>query len=157
MFVIFFKLSKIIGWKLKLNKTRILIPKKGTIKKLTTYVPERNLEDLKNKLYISGAGTIGNYDECSFSVKGVGTFKGNSKSNPIIGKKGSQTKIEEVKVTFTFPAHKEQQVLHTLKINHPYDEYAFEIISTENTNKDIGLGMIGELSKSIFIIRMINH
>ena len=149
--------NKIICDKLKLNKTRILIPKKGTIKKLTTYVPEKNLEDLKNKLYTSGAGTIGNYDECSFSVKGIGTFKGNSKSNPIIGKKGSQTKIEEVKVTFTFPAHKEQQVLQTLKINHPYDEYAFEIISTENINKDIGLGMIGELDKGMSENEFINY
>ena len=110
---------------------------------------EGNLEDLKAKLYISGAGTIGNYDECSFSVKGIGTFKGNSKSNPVIGKKGIQTKIEEVKVTFTFPAHKEQEILQTLKINHPYDEYSYEIISTENINRDIGLGMVGKLSKSM--------
>ena len=51
--------NKIICDKLKLNETKILIPKKGTIKKLTTYVPEGNLEDLKAKLYISGAGTIG--------------------------------------------------------------------------------------------------
>jgi hypothetical protein len=42
--------NKIICDKLKLNKTRILIPKKGTIKKLTTYVPEKNLEDLKNNI-----------------------------------------------------------------------------------------------------------
>ena len=141
--------NKIICDKLKLNETKILIPKKGTIKKLTTYVPEVNLEDLKAKLYISGAGTIGNYDECSFSVKGIGTYKGNSKSNPVIGKKGIQTKIEEVKVTFTFPAHKEQEILQTLKINHPYDEYSYEIISTENINRDIGLGMVGKLSKSM--------
>ena len=149
--------NKIICDKLKLTETEILIPKKGTIKKLTTYVPEKNLEDLKNKLYISGAGTIGDYDECSFTVKGIGTFKGNSNSNPIIGKKGDSTKIEEVKVTFTFPTHREQEILQTLKINHPYDEYAYEIISTENINKDIGLGMIGKLSKSMSEKKFINY
>jgi len=149
--------NKIICDKLKLTETEILIPKKGTIKKLTTYVPEKNLEDLKNKLYISGAGTIGNYDQCSFSVKGIGTFKGNSKSNPVIGKKGDYTKIEEVKVTFTFPKHKELEILQTLKIYHPYDEYAYEIITTENINKDIGLGMIGKLSKSMSEKKFIDY
>ena len=149
--------NKIICNKLKLTETEILIPKKGTIKKLTTYVPKKNLEDLKNKLYVSGAGTIGDYDECSFTVKGIGTFKGNSKSNPVIGKKGHYTKIEEFKVTFTFPKHKELEILQTLKINHPYDEYAYEIITTENINKDIGLGMIGKLSKSMSEKKFIDY
>ena len=149
--------NKIICNKLKLTETKILIPKKGTIKKLTTYIRSENLNTLKNELFKSGAGSIGNYDQCSFSVKGIGTFKGNDKSNPLIGIKVKHTKIEEVKVSFTFPAHKKQEILNILKLNHPYDEYTYEIISTENINKDIGIGMIGKLNKSMSENRFINY
>jgi dinuclear metal center YbgI/SA1388 family protein len=141
--------NKIICDKLELEDIKILVPKKGTIKKLTTYLPHKNLESIKTKLFKSGAGTIGNYDECSFYVKGIGTFKGNESSNPMIGNKGIQTEIEEVKISFTFPMHKEKEILNILKENHPYDEYAYEIISLENINQNIGLGMIGKLNKSI--------
>ena len=141
--------NKIICDKLDLNDTEILIQKKGTIKKLTTYLPSKNLDSIKTVLFNSGAGTIGNYDECSFAVNGIGTFKGNDSSNPVIGSKGVQSKIEEVKVSFTYPLHKEKEILNTLKSNHPYDEYAYEIISLESINQNIGLGMIGKLNKSM--------
>jgi len=141
--------NKIICDKLELENTKILVPKKGTIKKLTTYLPNKNLELIKTKLFECGAGTIGNYDQCSFVVKGIGTFTGNKNSNPVIGSRGIQTKVEEVKISFTFPMHKEKEILNTLKENHPYDEYAYEIISLENINQNIGLGMIGKLNKSM--------
>jgi dinuclear metal center YbgI/SA1388 family protein len=141
--------NKIICDKLELEDNEILIPKKGTIKKLTTYLPNKNLELIKTKLFNSGAGTIGNYDECSFSVEGIGTFKGDKNSAPVIGIRGTQTEIEEVKISFTFPIHKEKEILNTLKENHPYEEYAYEIISLENINQNIGLGMIGKLNESM--------
>ena len=70
-------------------------------------------------MFNSGAGTIGNYDECSFAVNGIGTFRGNERSKPVIGNKGIQTEIEEVKISFTFPMHKEKEILNILKENHP--------------------------------------
>ena len=67
---------------LGLTNTKILIPQKSTIKKLTTYVPTDSLEDVKNALFKAGAGEIGNYSECSFSVEGNGSYRANENANP---------------------------------------------------------------------------
>ena len=130
---------------LGLQNQEILIPKKGIIKKLTTYVPKENFEDLKTALFNVNAGNIGNYDNCSFSVLGEGTFKGNDASNPVKGEKGKLHKEEEYKVSFTYEGRFENQILKALQENHPYEEVAYEIVTTGNTHQQIGMGMIGEL------------
>ena len=77
------KICEVLGL---INK-EILIPKQGTLRKLTTYIPTENAEELRNKLFEAGVGRIGNYENCSFSTQGTGTYKGNEHSNPIIGEK----------------------------------------------------------------------
>ena len=81
---------------LGLKNKKILIPQKGTIKKLTTYVPLEHAQTLRSHLFKSGAGNIGNYDNCSFNIEGEGTYRGNENSNPVIGKKGELSQEKEV-------------------------------------------------------------
>ena len=85
---------------LELQNKEILIPQEGTIKQLTTYVPEKNAEAVRNALFESGAGSIGNYSNCSFNSIGSGTYKGNEHSNPVIGEKHILQNISETKITF---------------------------------------------------------
>ena len=59
-----------------------------TVKKLTTYVPSDNAEKLLNQLFKAGAGSIGNYSNCSFTSEGTGSYLGNENSNPVKGIKG---------------------------------------------------------------------
>ncbi len=66
--------NKKIANKLGLINTKILQPKSQLLKKLVTFVPTENAETLKQALFTSGAGNIGNYSECSFNVNGTGTF-----------------------------------------------------------------------------------
>ena len=136
------KIAETLG----LMNTEILIPKQGIIKKLTTYVPIKNAALLKSALFAAGAGNIGNYDQCSFSVSGKGSFRGNEHSNPVLGEKGKLEIADEIKLTVTFESKYENIILTALQENHPYEEVAYEIISTENMHQDIGMGMIGELS-----------
>ena len=130
---------------LGLKNKAILIPQAGTIKQLTTYVPEKNADAVKTALFACGAGSIGNYTDCSFSSVGTGTFKGNEHSNPVIGAKHELQKISETKLTFSFAKHLEHTALKALFSSHPYEEVAYEIVSLENTNQHIGMGMIGQL------------
>lgn len=132
---------------LKLKNKRILIPQKETIKKLTTYAPQNEAEALRNALFNAGAGAIGNYSNCSFNIEGTGTYKGNEQSKPSKGKKGSIHKETETKITVTFSKHLESNILKALFSTHSYEEVAYEIITIENTNQNIGMGMIGELDK----------
>jgi hypothetical protein len=131
-----------------INK-KILIPKQGTLRKLTTYVPTKNAEELRNKLFETGAGRIGNYENCSFSTQGTGTYKGNEHSNPIIGEKGKIHTENEISISVTFEKHIEQNVINTMLKNHPYEEVAYEIVSLENTYQKLGLGMVGELENEM--------
>ncbi|MFG6686375.1 Nif3-like dinuclear metal center hexameric protein [Mariniflexile sp. HNIBRBA6329] len=131
-----------------INK-RILIPQSETIKKLTTYVPKNEAEQLRTALFNAGAGTIGNYSNCSFNVEGYGTFNGNDTSNPTKGEKGVTHTEAETKITITYPKHLESQILQTLFKSHSYEEVAYEVTTLENKNQNIGIGMVGELEESM--------
>jgi len=130
---------------LGLVNRKVLVPKKETIKKLITFVPKNEAEDLRNALFEAGAGSIGNYDHCSFNVNGTGSFRGNEDSNPTLGKRGITHFEEETQIGITFPAHLEAEILKTLFEKHSYEEVAYEVTTLENTNQKIGLGMIAEL------------
>ena len=138
--------NKRISDKLGLINTKILAPKKGSLCKLYTYVTENHESGVKDALFQAGAGQIGNYSECSFSHKGIGTFKGNELSEPFVGKQGERHQEEEVKIEVIFPIHLRSKVLKALHEAHPYEEVAYEIVMVDNENPDIGSGMIGELS-----------
>ena len=142
---------------LQLKNKRILIPQKETIKKLTTYVPKNEAEQLRTALFNSGAGSIGNYSNCSFNVEGFGTFKGNDSSNPKIGERGKLHTEAETKITITFQKHLESKVLKALFETHSYEEVAYEITTIENTNQNIGIGMVGELEEPLTEKAFLNY
>ena len=139
------KICEVLG----LQNTKVLIPKKGIVKKLTTYIPKDYLEKVRKALFEAKAGNIGNYDHCSFTNIGEGTFKGNENSNPVLGKKGELQKEEEIQLAITFEQKNEAAILKALFENHPYEEVAYEITTTENVHQNIGMGMIGELEKPL--------
>jgi len=130
---------------LEVKQTRILIPQKGTIKKLMTYIPETHAKTLLNSLFKAGAGSIGNYSECSFTVDGTGSYKAGKNANPVKGNKDELHLEKETQINVTFPRNKEKSVLNALFDNHLYEEVAYEISTLDNVDSQIGMGMIGEL------------
>jgi dinuclear metal center YbgI/SA1388 family protein len=142
---------------LGLSNRKILIPQSGSIKKLTTYIPKKDAETIREALFNVGAGAIGNYNHCSFNVEGIGTYNGNENSNPTIGEKGITQHEEEIKLTITYAKHLESKILQALFKSHPYEEVAYEVTTLENKSQHIGMGMIGELEKPIDEISFLNH
>ncbi len=130
---------------LGLGKKQILIPQQNTIKKLTTYVPKSEADVLRNALFQVGAGSIGNYSECSFNVDGIGTFRGSENSNPSIGQPNLRHTENETQVNVIYPKHIESQIIQTLFKTHSYEEVAYETFPLDNRNQHIGMGMVGEL------------
>jgi len=139
------KICEVLG----VRHSKVLIPQKGTIKKLTTYIPKINANKLKESLFAAGAGNIGNYSNCSFTVDGKGSYMAGSNANPIKGKIGEIQFEEETQLNVTYSRINEKKVLKALFENHPYEEVAYEIYFLENTNQHIGMGMIGELENSM--------
>jgi dinuclear metal center YbgI/SA1388 family protein len=137
------KICEVLG----LQNTKILIPQKNTLKKLITYVPTENAEKVRLALFNAGAGNIGNYDQCSYNSEGYGTYRANENANPVIGKKGQLHTENEVLLSVIFEKHKKPNIIQALLNTHPYEEVAYDIISLDNINKEIGIGMIGMLDK----------
>lgn len=158
-----------IAQKLNLVNTQILSPKSALLKKLVTFVPSANLLSLQNALFNAGAGNIGNYDSCSFSLEGIGTFRGNEFSNPVIGEKGKLSTEKETRLEVIFESYLQNNIINALKLSHPYEEIAYDIYSLDNSYQNIGSGIVGELAqemsendflshlKSVFKLKLIKH
>ncbi|WP_378177522.1 Nif3-like dinuclear metal center hexameric protein [Aquimarina sp. SS2-1] len=142
---------------LELINRKILIPQSGTIKKLVTFVPSKEIEYLRSKLFEAGAGSIGNYDHCSFSSEGTGTFRASEKANPSIGEIGKTHRENETQLQVTFPKHLESNIISALLSHHSYEEVAYEITTLENKNQQIGMGMIGELPKEMGEVEFLKY
>lgn len=137
--------NKLFCTALGIKNGKILIPKINYIHKLITYAPLENADTVRNALFNAGAGAIGNYENCSFNTKGLGTYMGNERSNPVIGNQFEFVESEEIKIEVTFEKQLEGKILNALFKNHIYEEVAYELYQLENKHQNIGLGMIGEL------------
>ena len=137
--------NKIFCDALGLKHSKVLIPKENYIQKLVTFTIAENVEKLRNALFEAGAGTIGNYEDCSFNSKGIGTYMGNERSNPQVGERFEFVQGDEIKIEVTFEKYLENKILKTLFKSHAYEEVAYEIYALQNQHQNIGLGMIGEL------------
>lgn len=136
-----------IAEKLGLVKTKILSPKRGLLKKLSVFVPTEATEKVKTALFDAGAGSIGNYSECSFKTEGIGSFKASTSSNPSVGEVGKQHEEKENRLEVIFPAYLQGVILRNLLKTHPYEEVAYDIYALDNVHQEVGAGLIGELEK----------
>ena len=137
--------NKIFSDALGLVNSKILIPKQHFIRKLVTYTIAKNAEEVRNALFDAGAGNIGNYENCSFNSKGIGTYMGNEHSNPQVGERFEFVQGDEIKIEVTFEKHLENKILKALFKSHAYEEVAYEVYALQNQHQNIGMGMIGEL------------
>ncbi len=132
---------------LNLSNTEILIPKTAILKKLVTYVPEIDSKELLHHLFEAGAGSIGNYSNCSFSLEGMGSYTPKKNARPYKGSVGKLHLEKEIQINVVFTRDKEKQIIRSLKQHHPYEEIAYEVSTLDNTTNTIGIGRIGELSE----------
>jgi dinuclear metal center YbgI/SA1388 family protein len=137
--------NKRISDKFGLLDTKILQPKKQLISKLVFFVPEPEKEKVLQAVYAAGAGKIGEYSDCSFQVKGTGTFTPSAKANPTLGEREKPQEEPEIRVEVLVTNHLLPKVLHKMREAHSYEEVAYYVQSLENENQEVGAGMIGNL------------
>ncbi len=149
--------NAILCQKLGINKTKILAPIKESLRKLVTFCPIDNAEDVRAAIFEAGAGHIGNYDSCSFNARGTGSFRGSDDTNPYVGEKGKLHYEEEVRIETIFPMYLEKKIISALLNAHPYEEVAYDIYFLANENNNSGAGMIGELDNAVSEEDFLNH
>ncbi|MBU2947230.1 Nif3-like dinuclear metal center hexameric protein [Zobellia uliginosa] len=147
------KICDVLG----IKNPQILIPQKESIKKLTTYVPIKDADALRDALFDAGAGNIGNYSNCSFNTNGKGSYKAGENANPTMGEIGKTHYEEETQLSVTFSKAYQAKIMKVLFSSHPYEEVAYEVITLENTDQNIGMGMVGRLQNPIDEINFLNE
>jgi hypothetical protein len=96
--------------------------------KLTVFVPEEALEQVKSALFAAGAGKIGNYEQCCWQVQGIGQFMPLVGSNPHIGTQDSLERVNEWRIEMVVATANIQKVIGALKQAHPYETPAYDVI-----------------------------
>lgn len=95
--------------------------------KLVIFTPLSHADAVRKALAESGAGHIGNYNACSFSVRGIGRFRPLKGAKPHIGKVGKIEEVEEERIETICPIEKIKEILAAVKKVHPYEEPAIDM------------------------------
>ncbi len=134
-----------IAEKIQLQNVQVLRPMTHRLLKLVTFVPKSYSATVRNALFEAGAGTIGNYNCCSFNSEGTGTFMANEQANPFIGEINELHTEPEIRMEVILPDYLKNRVQAALLKVHPYEEPAYDFISLENEWNRVGAGIIGNL------------
>jgi len=101
--------------------------------KLAFYVPVAAAAAVKKAVFSTGAGTVGEYSNCAFQVKGQGEFRPSKNANPAIGEPGKAEVVEEYKVEILCNDEENTKAaVRELKKAHPYEEVAYEVYKVED-------------------------
>jgi dinuclear metal center YbgI/SA1388 family protein len=117
--------------------------------KLSVYVPLTHLEAVRQAMWEAGAGSIGAYDQCSFSIEGRGTFRPGHGTNPFIGSAGRLETVDEARLEMAVPESLLRRSVKAMLSAHPYEEAAYDITLLQQEGVVRGLGRAGKLEEPI--------
>ncbi len=135
--------------RLGIEHTKVLQPQAGRMMKLVTMVPHEHADAVRLALFEAGAGQLGCYDSCSYSVKGEGTFRAIEGANPYVGNIHRMHVEPETRLEVLLPAWLQSRVEQALIAVHPYEEPAYDFIALTNVNHHAGSGAVGTLSEPL--------
>jgi hypothetical protein len=96
-------------------------------RKLVVFVPREALDAVREALFETGAGRIGDYERCSWYTEGTGTFLGGKSTAPSVGQPGREERVAELRLETVYPADREAEIVAALRGAHPYEEPAFDL------------------------------
>jgi hypothetical protein len=99
--------------------------------KIVMYVPESHAEILREAIGNAGAGKIGNYSHCTFTMKGTGRFKPLEGAHPMIGEVGTLEEVSEERIETICEEAVLKDVLKAIQEVHSYEEPATDVYPIE--------------------------
>ncbi len=153
-----FGTSALMARALGLKNIQTLAPLTDRLEKIVVFVPNADptiVEQVQAAMWQAGAGNISNYDECSFSVEGYGTFRGNEQSHPVIGQPLVRETASEVRIEMICERWKSQYVIKAMIGAHPYEEVAYDRYPVTNSHPKYGMGSIGEFAQPMPIAQFL--
>lgn len=147
-------LADVIGVKVKQNLVRF---SQDELMKLVVYVPESHVNEVRTAISEAGAGYIGNYSHCTFQTEGQGTFKPLEGTSPYIGATDQLEFVKEVRIETVIQQSNANPIIQAMKVKHPYEEVAYDLIPLQNKGKEFGLGRIGILNNPMKLGQLAEH
>lgn len=95
--------------------------------KIVVFVPLTHSDVVRKAMGDAGAGLIGNYSHCSYSLVGKGKYLPLDGAKPFIGEVGKFEEVEEERLEMLCSTEKAKEVVNAMKEVHPYEEIAFDI------------------------------
>lgn len=138
-----------LAQKIGLKDLQVLEPRNGLLKKLVVFCPLKHADQVREAIFMAGAGQIGEYDCCSFNLEGKGSFRGSDQAQPFVGQKGQVHFEPEVRVETILPAWLQTSVVREMIRAHPYEEVAYDLYPLDNDLPTVGMGMVGNLPKPL--------
>jgi hypothetical protein len=92
---------------------------------LCVYVPDTDVDPVKEALFAAGAGRLGAYDCCCWQTRGTGQFRPLAGSTPHIGRLGAVGSVPETKLELIISEPCLAAVLDALIQSHPYETPAY--------------------------------
>lgn len=95
--------------------------------KLVVFVPDAAAEEVRRVLGEIGAGAIGAYSWCSYSVRGTGRFLPGEGTHPHIGTPGVLETVDEQRIEVTCRRDEAQAIAAAVRAAHPYEEAVVDL------------------------------
>ncbi|ETP67850.1 hypothetical protein G159_15310 [Planococcus glaciei CHR43] len=131
---------------LGLAETKVLVPTyEAELVKIAVFVPESHEEQVREALGKAGAGAIGDYEFCSYTLSGTGRFRPTEAADPYIGKAGKMEVTAESKIEVVIRKYEKDRAIRAMIAAHPYEEVAYDVFTLENKEEAMGLGRVGTL------------
>lgn len=115
---------------------------------VSVYVPREKAQAVKEAMFLAGAGSIGNYQDCAFETQGIGQFEPKFGAHPSEGHLGTLEKVEETKIEVYCDAHILGAVVYAMMEVHPYEKPVYYAFKSKGIS-EYGFGRYGELSGPI--------
>jgi dinuclear metal center YbgI/SA1388 family protein len=150
--------SHALAHQLGLQGCRALRPTPERFAKLIAFVPADHADALRDALSAAGAGQLGDYDACSFSTDGTGTFRPLEGAQPWTGTPAGELAREpEVRLEMLAPRSARRRLTAALREAHPYEEPAFDWIEVQQDDPHSGFGAVGELASPMEADAFLDH
>jgi hypothetical protein len=95
--------------------------------KLVVFVPETHADIVREALGKSGAGVVGDYKYCTFSIKGFGRYIPMKGAHPAIGQIGRLEKVREERIETICYKKELRKIMDAVNKVHPYEEVAYDV------------------------------
>lgn len=103
--------------------------------KIITTAPHEDADKIRQALGEAGAGSIGDYRYCSFSITGKGRFMPTEQADPHIGEANRLEVVEEEQIEVICERAKAKQIIAALRKAHPYEEPIVDIVLLLDENE----------------------